>query len=143
MIVGRIGMREVAADGRAVSHQRIGDDEGGVVQNRILRLDQIRSLQRRLAGPAADLQVSAFFLDVFESGNPSDVDQMSHGREPQLEQRQQALSTRQHLGIVAVLLEQANRLGQRRRGVIIERRRDHRALLSDDLTTEQPVTKKK
>jgi len=114
---------EVAAHRRAVAHQRIGDHARGVEQDGVVGAHDFGALQHRLARPAADAQGSAFLANVLQARDAPDVDQVLRGSEPQLEQRQEALSAGDHLGRIAELRQQRDRLGQRGRGVIVERSR--------------------
>ena len=45
-----------------------------------------------------------------EIGNPPDVDQVACRADTKLEQRQQALAARQHLGLIAMALQERDRL---------------------------------
>ena len=54
MIVGRVAVGEVAAHGSHVADQRVGDNGRCVVENRILGLDDFRTVQVRLPREAAN-----------------------------------------------------------------------------------------
>ena len=81
-------------------------------------------LEGGLARPPADLQEAALLLDVLEARHPVDVDEVSGRAQPELEERQEALASREHLG-VAVSAEELDRLGERAGSVVVERSRDH------------------
>src|SRR3954471_15984757 len=63
--------------------------------------------------------------DTFEIWQPSDIDQHAWRRQPESKHRHQALPTRDHLGIAAMNRERGNRLGQRSRANIVQRRKLH------------------
>ena len=105
MIVGRIGVGQVAADGGHVAHQRIGDDHGRLVDDGVLLANQIGGVEVRLAGERADGQRTVRLANVREVGEAVDVDQMLRRRHPQFHQRDQALTAGQDLGVRAVPLE--------------------------------------
>ena len=68
---------------------------------------------------------AAFFADALELGDPAQVDQVAGLCEAQLHHRQQTVSAGQQLGIVAELREQAERVGQRLRRVVVELAGNH------------------
>src|SRR6185436_2749015 len=77
MIVRRVAMRQVPADGREVAHDRVGDDTSRVGEDRVLLVDQLRALEGGLARSPADLQEASVLLDVLETRYAVDVDEMS------------------------------------------------------------------
>ena len=79
---------------------------------------QRRALQVGVAAERADAQRAVAVLAVVaEAGQVVDVDEQRGGGEAQLEQRHEALAAREHLGVVAVLGQERDRLveGARRR----------------------------
>ncbi len=64
-------------------------------------------------------------LDTGELVDPVQVDQVLEPGQAQCEHRHEALPTREHLALVGVLGEQPERLRDRRRRVVLERRRLH------------------
>jgi hypothetical protein len=129
MIVRGIAVGEIAADRRAVSHQRIGDQRNRVGKNRIGRADQLGALERGLARGAADAHEAAVLLDVLEAGDAADVDEMLEGAEAQLQHRQQAHAAGENFRLLAVAREQADRFIERTRTVVVECRWNHPFLL--------------
>src|SRR5262245_16056781 len=105
MIVGGISVCQIASDRGTVADERVGDDLGCIEQNRIFRSDQIGSLERRFSRSPADLEKATFLLDVLEPGDLADVDEMRGSGNAKLQEGQQTLSSRQHLGVVAMTLE--------------------------------------
>lgn len=60
-------------------------------------------------------------IDRAQFGDAADVDEMVEPGQPQREHRDEALPTCEHLGIVAELGQQADRVVDRGRRVIVER----------------------
>ena len=90
-----------------------------------LALHERRALERRLARQRADLEDAAFLLDVVEPGDAADVDEVPRPRQPELEQRQQALAAGEDLRLVAASFSSSpSASGQRLRGVVVERREE-------------------
>lgn len=88
-------------------------------------------LERRLAGAAAEHEMAALFANVLEAGDSADVHQVAGASQAELEQRQQALSAREDLGlVVAVAAEQRHRLVERLRRVVVKSCGNHHVLLS-------------
>jgi hypothetical protein len=129
VVVGGIAVGEVSADRGLVADEGVGDHRRGVGEDRILRADEVRALEHAFARAPADLERPALLHHVLEPGDPPDVHEMGGLAQPELEEGQQALPTGQHLRVVAVLGEQGHGFGQRSGGVVVERRRDHGALL--------------
>src|SRR6185437_9245055 len=85
---------------------------------RVPARQQRRALQVGVAAERADPQRAVAVLAVVaEAGQVVDVDEQRGGGETQLEQRHEALPAREHLGVVAVLGQERDRLveGARRR----------------------------
>ncbi len=64
-------------------------------------------------------------LDVVEAADLVDVDEQLRRGEPQLEQRDQALPSREHLGLSPTVVQETDRLVERARRFITEPRRIH------------------
>ena len=125
VVVGRIAVGEVAADGGAVPDQRVGDHLGGVQQDRIAGRDDRAPLSSAdLRHQRADAQEAAVLADRVKARNAADVHDVRRRRQPQLEHRQQALAARHDLGVVE-LAEQRERLVEAAGGMIVELRGNH------------------
>ena len=84
------------------------------------------ALDRALAGHRRRSRASPFVaLDAGELGDPVEVDEVLEPGQPQREHRHEALAAGQHLGLVAVLGEQRDGVGDRLGRVVLERRRLH------------------
>ena len=64
-------------------------------------------------------------VDARELGDAVEVDEVGEAREAQRQHRHQALAAGEHLGLVAVLGEQADDVGDGLRRVVLERRGLH------------------
>jgi len=73
----------------------------------------------------AEPQRAVAFLDAVQTRDPVDVDQMLGRREPEFHHRDQALASRQDLGVLAVLGEQRQGLVERGGPVVLESRWQH------------------
>jgi len=94
MIVGGIGVSEIAADGGKVPHDRIGNHLRRVVNEWIPRPDQLRLLEIRLARERADAEEPLGFPDERQAGNPVDVNEVMRIGQTELHQRDEALPAR-------------------------------------------------
>src|SRR5215207_7657008 len=80
-----------------------------------------------MAGHGADTEGAVLALDAGESRHAPQVDEQRRRRQPQLHQRQQRVSARQHLGVLAALAQRALRRLERLRRDVVELGRDHDA----------------
>jgi hypothetical protein len=126
MVVGRIAVRQVAADGGEVAYYRIGDDLRGVVEQGIARPDQLGLFQLRFARERADPEKPMSLTDARQTRDSVDVHDVRGVREPELHQRDEALASREDLGVLAEPDQERRRLADRGRCVIVERGRNHR-----------------
>ena len=78
-------------------------------------------LGHRLRGRRRDPQRPVPPSDALQLPDPGDVDEVLEPRQAQSEHRHEALTARQHLGVIAVLAQQRHHLGHRLGRVIIER----------------------
>ena len=113
-IGGRIGVRDVAADRAAIPDRRIADDRRRLRQ-RGSRVAQIRRCRQvGVRRERADADPIALSRDAAQLGDPADVDDGRRRRQPQLQQRQQAVAAGQELR-AGVRGEQLMRVGDRAR----------------------------
>ena len=98
-------------------------------QQRAFLLQHLRPDQLVLGRHRADADRAAFLAYALELRNLAEVDQMARLREAHLHHRQQAMAAREKLRLVAELREQAKRVGNGLRRVILEFAGDHRSLL--------------
>ena len=95
-----------ASSGQCVTHQR-------VVHHLVV------------GGHRADDQLVAVLPDAAQLADPAEVDQRGRVRQPQPQQRQQALPAGEHLGVLAGPAELGDRLVDRVRPHVVELRGDH------------------
>ena len=124
MVVRRVAVGDVAADGGAVAHERVRDHARGVEQNRIALRHRGGFLELRLGHQRADAKEAVPLLERVEPGNAGDIDDVRGSGEPKLHHREQALAARHHLRVVESA-EQAERLVQSARRMIVELRGNH------------------
>lgn len=125
VVIARVAVGNVTADGAAVAHLRVGDQLGGFCQQRHLGLqdggiDQVVFHRHR-----SDDHGVAFFADATQLGNAVDVDQVLGLGKAQLHHRQQAVAAGQQLGVRPVLAQQGHGLTHALGGVVLETRWDH------------------
>jgi hypothetical protein len=125
MVICGISVRHVAADGRQIPHQRIGDYADGIVQQRVATGDQRFSLEIGLARQGADVEDVPLFANVGKSVDGVEIDDVTRLCQPEAHQRDQTLAAGQQFGVVSVHSEERNGLGERRRGVVGELAWDH------------------
>ena len=104
MVVGRVAVGEVAADGGQVAHEGIGDDPRRLVQQRVPRAHELGFLEVRLPGEGADAQHAVGLADTCQPRDAVDVDHVRGAGEAQLHQRDEALAPRQHLGVFEIFV---------------------------------------
>ena len=75
----------------------------------------------RWRGHRPDRERAVRALDAAQLGDPVEVDEVLEAGEPQRQHRHQALPAGEHLGLVAVLGEQRDDVGERLRRVVLER----------------------
>ena len=93
-----------------MDERRVGGDIGGTLGGRV---------PHQCADGARPVGAD---LDVGQPRHATDVDHHGGPTHPHRHQRYERLPTRQHLGVVAVLREQRQRLGERVGTVVAERR---------------------
>src|SRR5450759_5836852 len=73
----------------------------------------------------ADPHVAVVALDLGQSGDPADVDDQLRLREAELEERDEALASGHHLGVIAALFKDGQDFGEGRRSLIVKSGRKH------------------
>ena len=99
MIVGGIGVCQIAADGRQIPNQRIGDHGGRVRQNGIALPDHLRAIDLVLTRHRADRQVHLLFGDAVQTFDMVDIDQVRRFGQTETHDRDQALTAGQQLSV--------------------------------------------
>src|SRR5215472_13551504 len=120
MIVGGVGIGDVATDGGPVSHDRIGYPSRGIEQDRVTVTDEARVIQFCLAGQGTDTQYAVGFLDVVQFGDAIDINQDRWPGQAETQEGNEALATCQDFGIVAMLIQEGDGLGNTASCHIIE-----------------------
>ncbi len=128
----RIGVGDRAAHGAAVAGLEVADEGQRAGEQRELRRKLRPVLEPVLGDGGADLDLVAqdlvtHDLDVIELGKARDVDHHRRFEEAQVEHRHQRLPARHHLGLLAVLREEGEGLGDSVRAHIVEAARFHGA----------------
>ena len=103
-------MRQCPANRAAVANGGMGNQIGGLAQQRRMDRDQRIDGDLGVPGQRADPQASAVLGHAFQRGNPVDVDQQFGFRQTHVERRHQTLSTGEDTSIFAVLVEQLKRV---------------------------------
>ena len=104
MIVARVAVGNVTADGAAVAHLRIGDQARGFGNQRAFVLQQLGGDQLIFGHHGTDVNLAFFLADAPEIVDRIDIDQMGGCRKAQFHHGQQAVTPRQNLRALAVLL---------------------------------------
>src|SRR5439155_3676323 len=99
MIVGGIGMRNIATHCGPVSHYRIGYHTRGIREDRIAVTDERRAVQFRLAGQCANVQHTIRLLDVLQAINAVDVDQDRGISQTETQKGDEALAASQNFSL--------------------------------------------
>src|SRR5947208_8006370 len=108
MIVGGIGMGNIATHRGPVSHYRIGYHTRGIREDRIAITDERRAVKFRLAGQCADAQLTIRLLDVLQAINAVDVDQDRRVSQAETQKGDEALAPGQNFGFVSMLFQKGN-----------------------------------
>ena len=125
VVIARVAVGDVPADGAAVAHLGVGDQLGGFGQQGHLGLQDGRMDQVVFHRHRTNDHGLPFFADAAQLGNAVDVDQVLGLGKAQLHHRQQAVATGQQLGIRPVLAQQGHGLTHAFGGVVLETRWDH------------------
>ena len=116
-----VGMGDGTTDGPAVADLEVADQRDGLGQERHRFARRGVVLDRALRRHRLDRECAVRTRDAAEVVDPVEVDDVLEAREPQRQHRHEALTARQHLGLVAVLREQRDDVGDRFRCVVLER----------------------
>ena len=120
MIVGGIGVRDIAANRGPVAHHRVCDHRGGIEQNGIAVSNEAGTVEFRLACQRANVQRAIRFLNVFQASNTIDVNQRGWPGDAEPHEGNEALASGQNFGVTAMLIEQGNSFVDTVRYQIIE-----------------------
>src|SRR6266852_8683288 len=110
MIVGGVGMGEVATDGGPVSHYRISYTGRSIEQDGVTAADEAGVIQFCFAGKRTNTQYTIRFLDVVQCGDSIDVDQDRWPGKAETYKGNETLATCQNFGVVAVLVQEGDGL---------------------------------
>jgi hypothetical protein len=94
-------MRERPPDRAHVANDRVGDLGSGRGDRREAGRDDVGGHECVVAHERPDPKRAAALLDPIEPGDPVHVDQVSGGRQPELEQGNEALAAGKDLGVLA------------------------------------------
>ncbi len=108
-------MGQASAHSAARANLRVADVVEGLDEHWTRLCGHRRVLGFRLGDGGADDQRPVVPLDPPELGDARDVHQHARPGQPEVEHRDQALTSRQHLGLVAVLGQHRERLVDGRR----------------------------
>src|ERR1700694_6037781 len=109
-----------------VANLGIADLARGAGQQGQLLLEQVGELDVVVAGQRPDRDVPVVLANVVKVADPADVDQERRRREPELHQRDQAVTAGQDFCLLAMLDQLRHRLRERTRGDVVERGWNHR-----------------
>src|SRR5882724_11316478 len=125
---GGIAVGQRAADRPLVAHGGVADHGRGLRHDRAFALQHLRGLYLPVGGHRPERDRAAGLLDAGEPTHLAQVDEMLRLGEAQLHHRDQAVTTREDLGVVE-LAEQLQGLRDAGGGVILERGWVHGRLL--------------
>ena len=123
---GGIRVREASSERAAHADRQVADAGGGLAQQAV-RARELHALERRVPDERVDDDLPVAGPLLRERPGTAHVDEMRGAREPVGEHRQQALPACEHLGVLAALGEQVERLLRAVRARIREGRRLHDA----------------
>jgi hypothetical protein len=116
-------MGEAASDRAPVADRRVADPGQRLGEERASLPDERVALGRPLPRERADVQPAVLLADAVEPGQAGEVDERGRRRQAQVEQRAEALTARERLGLAAVARQQLDGLSEALRAVVVERRR--------------------
>ena len=129
-VARRVGVGKAAADGAHVAHLRIGHRGRRLGQHGRPRRHQVRRLKLGVGGHRAYGKAAVLFANVGHVAYSAQVDDNLRLGQAQLHQRNEAVAAGQQLGVLTVLFQQFDRLGDRRGGEVLEGAGNHLHLLS-------------
>ena len=124
-VTRRVGMRQASSDSPAIANLHVSGQIGGVEHERQMLLDERRSGDVSMPAERAHRQPIVDSAQARQTVDPVDVDQVARAGDPQLHHRDEALPSRENLGLLAVLDEQLQRLVHGARCEIFEFRGVH------------------
>ncbi len=77
MIVGGIAMGNVPADGSPIAHLRVGNQSGGIGENRIPLPDDVRFFELDFPCERSNFEKASLFFDVRQPGDVVNVDNVA------------------------------------------------------------------
>ena len=101
MVVAGVAVGDVATNGAAVAHLRVGNQQRRFDQQGQVFLQQGGGDQLVFGGHRADADNPAAFADTAQLGNAVDVNQHAGLGKAQLHHGQQAVATGEQLGVIA------------------------------------------
>ena len=102
VVVARVAMGDVAANGAAVANLRVSDQQRRFDQQGQVFLQQGGGNQLVLRGHRANADDAAAFADAAQFGNAVDINQHAGLGKAQLHHGQQAVAASEQLGVVAM-----------------------------------------
>ena len=125
MVIGGIGVGQVAAESGQVADEGIGYDRRGLNHHRILGAQKLGVFQSSLTSQGANAQVPIPFFDKVQTWNPVNVNDIRRRCESEFHQRNEALPTGEDLGLFAIGLQKGQSLRQCGGGKVFELCGDH------------------
>ena len=104
-VARRVRVRDRAADRAPVAHLRVADHAGQVDEGRVVVLDDLVVVHLPVRGAGPDAQLVVGLGDAIETGDVAHVDQEGRLGEAELDERDEAVATRQQLGLALAVLE--------------------------------------
>src|SRR6266849_4865879 len=108
MIVGGIGMGNIATYLSPVSHYRVGYPGRGIIQNRVAVADERRGIQFRLASERTDVQHAIRLLEIVQARDAVDVNQDRRFSKAETQKGNEAMATSEDFGFIASLVQYGN-----------------------------------
>jgi hypothetical protein len=128
---GGVGVGQRSTHRAPVADLEVADERRGPGEQGDVGGDAGVVLHCRLAGHGPDADVAVRPADADEVGRPVEVDDVLEAGQPQRQHGDEALATGEGFGVAAVLAQQADDLGRRLGGVVLERCRLHRRAPSE------------
>ena len=124
-LAGGIGVGEAAADRPPVPDLHVTDLRHRLGEERAALAHERGRLDGALAGHRPDGEMPVVEADAREAVDVVEIDDVRRPHEAEAQQRDEALPAREHLRLVAVPREDAERLVDRARAQVVESRRLH------------------
>ena len=120
-----IGVGEAAADRSPIPDLHVTDLRHRLGEERAALAHERRRLDGTLARHRSDREMAVVESDAREAADVVEIDEVRRPHEAEAQQRHEALTTREHLRLVAVPREDAERFVDRARAQVVESRRLH------------------